>query len=68
MDDLTGREADGGKVLYLSLHGVEMIVESPGLVDRSQSHAKSLILDFEKFRRFEKSYYAATCFKFLFIF
>ena len=53
MDDFTGREAHGGQVLELSLHGVEMIVESPGLVGHSQSHAKSQIFVFEKSRRFE---------------
>ena len=40
MNDFTGREADGGQVLELSVHGVEMIVESPGLVSHSQSHAE----------------------------
>ena len=32
MDDFRGHDADGGQVLELSLHDVEMIVESPGHV------------------------------------
>ena len=32
MDDFRGHDADGGQELKLSLHDVEMIVESPGHV------------------------------------
>ena len=31
-DEFRGHDADGGQVLELSLHNVEMIVESPGHV------------------------------------
>ena len=36
MDELGGHDADGGHVLELSLHDVEMLVESPGLVRHGQ--------------------------------
>ena len=32
MDDFRGHDADGGQVLELTLHNVEMIVERPGHV------------------------------------
>ena len=32
MDDFRGHDADGGQVLKLSLHDVEMIEETPGHV------------------------------------
>ena len=34
--DLEGHDADGGHVLELSVHDVEMLVESPGLVRHGQ--------------------------------
>ena len=36
MDDFRGHDADGGQVLELSLHDVEIIVESPGHVCSSR--------------------------------
>ena len=33
LDEFRGYDADGGHVLELSLHDVEMLVESPGLLD-----------------------------------
>ena len=36
MDELGGHDADGGHVLELSLHDVEMLVESPGLIRHGQ--------------------------------
>ena len=44
MDELGGHDADGGHVLELSLHDVEMLVESPGPVRHGQEKDPEKVL------------------------
>ena len=44
MNELGRHDADGGHVLELSLHDVEMLVESPGLVRHGQEEDPEKVL------------------------